>query len=203
MTPTIGMSNYARKHSQPQTGNSYTALSEEQLIALVKLNWESRTPGDGETGLDRKVLVPITQITSTEGKPHFFCQPRMALKEGMPVKAEVVTRQAGEDPYVQTYITPEDAAAWGFQDIPAAKVQIVCYSADTLLENEGERSSDCEWEIVTIVCTEGETETMLPLTMARNFLEKPGGTKSVYSAQQFAEAIYCHSQRGIRVKSPS
>ena len=40
---------------------------------------------------------------------------------------------------------------------------------------------------------------MPPVTMARNMLEKEGGTKSVYTAEEFAEAIYYWSQR-IRIK---
>jgi hypothetical protein len=31
---------------------------------------------------------------------------------------------------------------------------------------------------------------MMPLTMARNLLSKPGGTKATYSAEQLAESIY-------------
>jgi hypothetical protein len=85
---------------------------------------------------------------------------------------------------------------------PARTVDIVCYSAEALMENDGGRSTDCDWEIVTFLCTdEDEQEPMTPLTMARNFLEKPGGTRSVYTSREFAESIWHHaSVRGIRVK---
>jgi hypothetical protein len=36
---------------------------------------------------------------------------------------------------------------------------------------------------------------MNPLTMARNFLEKPGGTFCEYTAREFAEAVYYWSRR--------
>jgi hypothetical protein len=44
---------------------------------------------------------------------------------------------------------------------------------------------------------------MHPLAMARNQLEKPGGTKGEYTAQQYAEAIWFHSQKGIRIREVS
>lgn len=191
--PTIGWSEFARQHSCWQEGNSYTTLSESQVIALVQENWDKREPGDGETGIDRKVLVPVPL-------DEFFCAPRMPLVPGLPIKAEVFQRQEGEDLYVQIFVTWEDAIRFGFKPERAAACKIVCYSAEALLENGGERSTDCEWEIVTILATNGQKEPMTPLTMARNFLEKPGGTKGVYTAEEFAEAIWFWSNQGIRVK---
>jgi hypothetical protein len=42
---------------------------------------------------------------------------------------------------------------------------------------------------------------MNPLAMARNFLEKPGGTKTFYSSKCFAESVYYWScNKGIAVK---
>lgn len=195
---TIGWSNFAKKHSRLGTGNSYTTLSDEQLVELVKKNWDKRKPGAGETTLDRKVLVPIEQTDP----PSFFCPPRIPLQVGMPVKAEVVTRQDGEDPYIQTYVTPEDAKQWGFKETPAFTIDIVLYSAEALLENGGERSTSDEWEIVTILCSDGEQEPMMPLTMARNYLQLAGGTKSDYTAEEFARSIYFHSNKDLRVKEP-
>jgi hypothetical protein len=204
MVLSIGWSDFALKYSRHLTGNSYTILEPAQLVALVQRNWRYRTPGTGEGDrLDRKVLVPIDQLT-LDGKPAFFLPPRVPLKMGMPLRAEVFQRQEGEEPYIQIYVTPEDAIKFGYQPQPAQKVDVVCYHKDALLENGGIRSTDCEWEIITILCSSGEQEPMEPLTMARNFLEKPGGTKGVYTAQEFAEAIWYHSdtKRGVRVKSP-
>lgn len=197
MVPTVGWSDFARTHSAAGTGNSYTTLNEEQVVALVRANWDARKPGNGEVGLDRKVLVPVPAFG-------FFCPPRAKLVPGLPVRAEVFKRQEGEEPYVQTYVTPEDAAKFGaLLETPAKVVEIVCYSAEALLENGGTRNTDCDWEIVTILCSLKNREPMTPLTMARNFLEKTGGTKSTYTAREFANAIWYWSQQGVRVKRPS
>jgi hypothetical protein len=198
MIPSIGMSDFHKSFSRKDCGNSYTTLPDQALIDLVKANWSNRIPGAGELNIDRKVLVNV--CVTKMSPPMFFCPPRVPLQVGMPVKAEIVVRQAGEDPYLQTYISFEDAEKWGFEEVTAQRVDVVCYSADALQENGGERSTDCDWEIVTILCTSGSVEPMEPLTMARNMLEMPGGTSGTYTALEFANAIYFHRGRGLRVK---
>lgn len=196
--PIIGWSDFALRFNRKEEGNSYTTLPNIAVITAVQEAWAKRRPGTGETGLYRKVLVPI------EPTNFFYCPPRAELQMGLPVQAAVFQRQAHEDPTVQTYVRYEDAVKHGVLiETPANRVDIVCYSADALTEN-GETRTDpeYEWEIVTILCSgTEELEPMRPLAMARNFLEKPGGTKSVYTAEQFAEAIWYWSQQGIRVKA--
>ena len=192
----LGWSSFAREHCRPGTGHSYSQLSEACVVQLALKGWATRSPGDGERTLDRKVLVRVPP----EG---FYCPPRARMVEGMPLQAEIVTRQEGEDPYVEVFVSEKVAREHDALVLrPARTVDIVCYSAEALTENDGERSTDCDWEIVTILCTdEDEQGPMTPLTMARNYLEKPGGTRSVYTAREFAEAIWRHStQRGITVK---
>jgi hypothetical protein len=72
---------------------------------------------------------------------------------------------------------------------------VVMYSADTLLENDGTRSGDFDWEVVCLVAGPVEIEPMDPLTMARNMLEKPGGTYCEYSAAEFAASIWFWAAR--------
>lgn len=192
MHPTVTWSNFALKNSLPTSGGSYTRLTNDQVIQLVQTNWHSAVPGAGEFDLNRKILVPVPSYG-------FFCQPRIPLQVGMPLQAEAKVRQDGEDPFVEVYILEGHARALGFEEIPAKHVNIVCYSAAALEENDGHRSSDADWEIVTILATLGD-EHMLPLTMARNYLALPGGTFGNYSAKEFADAIYFHScNKGVRV----
>ena len=74
--------------------------------------------------------------------------------------------------------------------LPCRHASVVLYSSATLLENGGVRSGDFDWEIVAVTAGPWEKEPMMPLTMARNLLSKPGGTKATYSAEQLAESIY-------------
>lgn len=192
MSITIGWSEFATKQHEEGSGNSFFNLSPQRVLDLVIENWDKRTPGTGEGGIDRKVLVPVP--------PEGFFLPVVNLVDGMPVRAEITRRQPHEDPYVDVYVDYLDAKAMGLAAQVAKFTNIVCYSAEALLENNGTRSTDCEWEIVCVLASKSDKEPMMPLTMARNFLEMPGGTKSVYTAQEFAEAIYYHSKRGIKIK---
>lgn len=193
--PTIGWSKFARERHRPGSGNTYTTLEEQYVVQMAELFWDGRQPGHGETGLDRKVVIPVKDAVG-------FFLPTAKLEEDLPLRAHATRRQAGEDLHVEVFLDSEDAKRFKIEPEIAKFVKIVCYSADALLENNGERSTDCDWEIVAILGSKAEQEPMTPLTMARNFLEKPGGTKSEYTAKEFAEAIYYHSQRGIKIKSP-
>lgn len=194
MTPTIGISDFFRNHARKEMGNSYCTLTETELLNLVAANWDKRKPGAGE----RKVLVPLP----IRFPPVLFCPPKVDLVPGLPLLAEVFQRQEGEEPTIQNYVTPDVAEKYGYIEMPASSAEMVVYSASVLSENDGKRSTDCEWELFILLCTQGGSEPMHPLTMARNYLEKAGGTKGEYTATEFAEAIwhYYGGKRGVRVK---
>lgn len=196
--PTIGWTNFARKQHTAASGNSYTDLSEDRVVQLVQENWDRRIPGSGEQTADRKALVPVP----VEG---FHCPPRAKLVDGLPVRAEVVRRQDGEEPYVETFVTLDDARRFNaLEERNPGTVNIVVYSADALTENDGERDTNCDWEIVCVLCEEQGVAPMPPLVMARNFLEEAGGTKTDYTAREFAEAIWYNSTRkGVKVRESS
>lgn len=192
---TIGWSDFAlERHNRKaaiEEGFSYSCLTDEQILNLVRDNLDKAIPGTGEKDLTRKILVPVP--AKDEDGPLFYTSI-VLLKEAIPVSAMVTKRRPEEDPFIQNYITPKQAMSLGLKSEPANFVKIVCYSAEALAENN-ERSGDCDWEIIAIVASPVENEPMPPLTMARNMLEKEGGTKSVYTADEFAEAIYYWSQR--------
>jgi hypothetical protein len=169
-------------------------MSEDQVVELVIENWGNARPGQSENDLSRKVLVNVPP-------KEFYCSPKIPIQLGMNIKSELKVRQEGEDPYISNYIEEEEAFKYGFEEIEAKHVDIVCYHKSALIENNGTRSSDSDWEIVAILATDGKYEPMMPLTMARNYLDKPGGTKTEYSAKDIAESVYYWScNKGISVK---
>lgn len=204
----IGWSDFALSRHKPGTGNSYYKTSDSDVVnaqravqALVAANWKHRIPGDGETDLSRKVLVPVD--------PSGFVCPTIDVKKleefpypsFMIVNAEAEQRQEGEDYFISNYVNHSELVYFDLVDLmdKAEHVKIVLYSAEALTENGGERSTNCDWEIVCIIASPVENEPMEPLAMSRNMLEKPGGTKSDYTAKEFAESIYYWSQK-VRVK---
>ncbi len=111
------------------------------------------------------------------------------IREGLDFHTKATRRQPGEDLYLSTTVFGDPSVT--------SDVGVVLYSKATLLENEGNLTApDNDWEIVALIKL---NEPMHPLTMARNFLEKSGGTKSVYTAEEFAQAIYFWSNK-VRVE---
>jgi hypothetical protein len=149
--------------------------TEDHLVYLVRCNWKNRKPGQGRKDLKQVVVVPIPQN-------QWFSCSWMPIEKAKFITGKVVRRQPFEDPFVAL-------KGRGFT-LDAKVAKVVLYSAATLLEDGGTRSSDADWEIVAILTGPWKNEPMTPLTMARNFLRKPGGTFAPYTAKQFAESIY-------------
>jgi hypothetical protein len=185
----LGVSDFARKFNSPQSGRAYCTKGWEHVVAQVQENWAVRIPGSGEYTTDRKCLVPVD--------PSSFVGSSIPIAEDLVLSSKVERRQDGEDLYIRTTAVAKDHR--GIQkelEIPAPKyVNIVVYSAEALLENGGERSTKDDWEIVTVIASDVPSEPMTPLTMARNYLEEPGGTFTDYTAEEFARAIIYWSKR--------
>ena len=170
--------------------NSFVDYSYAQLIDDVHTNWYLRVPGIGREDLSKVVSVPILNLDSYRKKA--FTESWIPIDDVIPNSfvSNVDKRADGEDSYVSTKaIGPT---------LENKFVNIILYSADTLLENNGDRSGDYDWEVVAIIASPWEKEPMMPLTMARNYLQKTGGTYAPYTAEQFAEAIY-HWSRFVRL----
>ena len=180
--PSLAWSEFARRRHVPGGKHTWYEGSEDQLLDLVRAHWPERRPGAGRDGLDEVVVVAVP--------PGGFHGTTVRVEDGTRLHAALDRRRPDEDPFVR--VTAEGVPE------PARHAGVVLYSAETLLENDGERSSDAEWEVVCLLAGAGPQEPMDPVTMARNFLEKPGGTYAPYTARQFAEAIWFWSRRAAR-----
>lgn len=150
----------------------------EQLEKMVEANRPKAVQGYKEGVF----LVPLP----AEG----FFTSIVKLDEHTMLGAAFKARREGEEPYVEVYAVGEK--------MPAKKVDIVIYSKEVLAEGN-ERSTDADFEIVSINASpfEDRQVPMDPVTMMRNFLERPGGTKGDFSAQEFAESILFWSQHRL------
>jgi hypothetical protein len=129
------------------------------------------------------VLVHMNEMDSKL----FYTYNGFPMFEGMKLSAEYKPRREGEEPRICVRILESK--------IQCKFVDIILYRWDVLEENK-ERSSNSIWEIVSINGKQSnELEPMAPLTMARNFLHLPGGTKGEFSAEDFANAIVYWSKR--------
>jgi hypothetical protein len=182
---TFGINKFAAdRHFSQGLGFSFTTLSHQELCEEIAKNWDKRQPGMGETTLDRKVVVPISS-RSVYGV-------YTTIKPDMEISAKVEQRQAGEDYFIECKVANPPIQQNKVND---AFAKVVLYSRAALMENGGTCSTDADWEVVCLISSDVKNEPMQPLAMARNMLEKVGGTLSTYTAQEFAEAIYYWSQR--------
>jgi len=176
MIPSIAWSDFALKHDRKKF-NGVPRL----LLELVLENWKHRKPGIGRKDLTEVIVVPMKKINL-----YLFSNNWTSIETTTRITGKVVRRQPHEDPYV--------ALKGRGKPLPTRCAKVVLYSAETLTKNDGERSTNADWEIIAIMTGPWISEPMNPLTMARNYLCKPGGTFAPYPAYQFADAIYFWSQ---------
>ncbi len=182
----LGWSDFAAKRHLPGGKHTWFEGTADQLLERVCNGWSGRQPGAGRNNLEQVVVVPVD--------PDGFVANTVLVNEDTILHAHLDRRQHGEDAFIR--VTAE-----GQREKPTF-ASVVMYSAETLTENDGTRSGDYDWEVVCLLAGASENEPMDPLTMARNMLEKPGGTYAPYTAEEFAHSIYYWSCRStVHVKS--
>lgn len=122
-------------------------------------------------------------VTGSHSLTDQFICPFVKINENTILVSSVVTRQIGEEAYIQT------RAKTG-TTLQAGRVEYILYRHNVLAEND-EQSTDAEWELISIhAIPEGVDKLpMGPVTMMRNQLKLTGGTKAHYSPEEWAEAV--------------
>ena len=113
---------------------------------------------------------------------HFICT-FTKITEKTTLEAKVVRRRLEEEPYIQM-------RALNGTPLKTGSVDLILYHHDVLKEtNEG--STDAEWELISFQSLpEGiDDMPMGPVTMMRNQLQLPGGTKAYYESEKWAESV--------------
>ena len=142
----------------------------QELRHLVNAFFDVAKPGYR----DGVVLVAVP--------PSKFFSSVVPLRDDITLWSRFKARRAGEASHLET-------VALRGRKVPAEYVEIVLYRADVLAEGD-ERSTDAEWEIVSINASPTlEPVPMPPYTMARNQLCLKGGTKGQYSPAEWAESV--------------
>lgn len=175
----LGWSDFAAGRHVPHGKHTWFEGTAEALLARVRSGWTARRPGAGRADLTQVVLVPVD--------PAGFVSSTVSVNADTVLHAVYDRRQAQEEGFVRVTADGERE--------PAVHASVVMYSAETLQENDGQRSGDFDWEVVCLIAGVVAEEPMDPLTMARNMLEKPGGTYCAYTAEQYAESIWYWAAR--------
>ena len=161
------------KRQTPESGYSHFEGTWADLEDMVEFHM-TYNPGAITPGYrDGVVLLELP--------PSYFQSAIVDLTEDTQLNANYAPRRLGEDPFIRVSAKSKKQEA--------KHASVVLYRHDVLEENN-ERETNAEWEIVAIKArvTE-EEEPMDPYTMARNFLHLKGGTKGDFTAEQFAKSI--------------
>ena len=160
------------KRQTKESGYSHYIYSWEELEDYVSSRMDN--PLNYHQGYRDGVMI-------VDMVPYAFRSSVIELDKKSKLHSKYDARRSGENSYIQTAVKGKKQKA--------KFASVVLYRHDVLAENN-ERETDAEWEIVAIKArVSDEEDLMCPVTMARNFLEMPGGTKGNFSAEDFAKSI--------------
>ncbi len=174
--PAVAVNDFVRRQVKG-SGKTYA----EELTFEQIADHAAKQLGAGYYRQGYRRGVVLVQV-SPELTGKFHC-PFVKIDETTQLTARTVSRREGEEPYIQI-------RALKGTPLPAGKVELVLYSHSVLAEND-EHTTNADWELISInaVPVGVEMLPMGPVTMMRNQLELPGGTKAEYSTDEWAEAV--------------
>ena len=113
---------------------------------------------------------------------HFIC-PLVKITGITKLKAAVIKRRPGEEPYIQI-------RALNGHPLKTGSVDLIIYHHDVLLETN-EESTDADFELISFHAIPEEIDNMPmgPVTMMRNQLQLTGGTKAFYESEKWAQSV--------------
>lgn len=171
----LAISSFVRRQTA-DSEFSFFSGTDEQLISLVQENWHKRIPGQGAANVWQ---VPVS--------PADFYSSLIVLKEGDTLAGRYVSRVPGELPRKSTWAVGQKA--------PAKTVWIIVYSAEVLAKDNN-RSSDADWEIISINATGFEHDGPMPMSvgtlLANHFHEhgsNDGGTSTGLSDSELVAKL--------------
>lgn len=171
---TIGINSFVRRQTKESSYSYYKGDMEDLEILAQAHFFNGKVTQKDEEGNARVVVVPVPADN--------FFSSTIQVKQDTNIVSVLYKRREEEEAYIKNSVEKPEK-------FPAKYVELILYSKDALQENS-ENSTYCDYEIVSINASLGDEEPMHPITMARNFLEKTGGTKAVYTAEEFANAIW-------------
>lgn len=169
----IKSGDFVKGFSTKEGIQSYYDGSWEDLEALTKKHFNNNEPGTGSVDGD-VLLVNVPTKDFYSSIVDITPENRKSVKEIDYVRVE------GEEPVKMTIVE-------GAKKQPARFVQIVVYRADVLAQ-DNDRSTDAEWEIVSVNAQLDKVTPMHPTTMKRNNDHSEGGTYREYSDKEWSDA---------------
>jgi len=164
------------KRQKPNSGKTYTTLSFDELVLYAEKEILNKSYVNGYR--DGVIIIKVKKELLK-----FFKCPFVKIDDKTKLKADVSRRRPDEGHYIQI-------KALNGTELNAENVELILYRQDVLKET-GENTTDATWELISFhAIPEGvEKMPMGPVTMMRNQLQLIGGTKGIYSSEEWAESI--------------
>ncbi|MBI44681.1 MAG: hypothetical protein CMG66_00775 [Candidatus Marinimicrobia bacterium] len=171
----VGVGNFIKRQIEG-SGKTYSTLTFKKIAEHAEkklLNKEFRRgyrEGVILISVDRKLLK------------RFIC-PIIKINENTRFESIPKKRRHNEELYIST-------KALNGTPLEIGGVDLILYRYD-VLEETNERETNKYWELIAFHAIPKEIKElpMGPVTMMRNQLELPGGTKGKYSSKQWAEGV--------------
>ena len=174
---TVGISEFVKEQSKK---NGKTQASDKLLNQITQYATDKLNNNQFKEGYRDGVI--IIEIKNPEICEKFKC-PIVKINNNTKLICNVTKRRENEENYLQIRALNGDILKTG-------KIELILYRKDVLKETN-ENSTNDKWELISFhAVPEGiDYLPMGPITMMRNQLQLPGGTKGNYSSKQWAESV--------------
>ena len=171
----VGINSFVERQTKT-SGKTYSTLTFTDIAShaerqLLKSNFKKGYR-------DGVILIPV----SLELITNFVC-PIVKITSNTRMESIVKQRRENEDLYIST-------KALNGTPLKIGAVDLILYRYDVLQETD-ECETNNEWELIAFhAIPQGiKNLPMGPITMMRNQLQLPGGTKAYYKSEEWANSI--------------
>lgn len=171
----VGINTFVRRQIKA-SGKTYSKLSFTEIAKHAQKRLEDGIYKKGYR--DGVILIPVDKSLVKK----FIC-PIVKINSNTKIKSTIKRRRVNEKLYIST-------KAMNGQPLEIGDVDLILYRHDVLNEtNECETKN--EWELIAFIGIPKVLKElpMGPVTMMRNQLELPGGTKALYTSEEWANSV--------------
>jgi len=171
----VGLNSFVKRQIKG-SGKTYSTLTFEEILVHVE---DQLAKGIYKKGYrDGVILIPVANHFINK----FIC-PIVKIDSNTKIESIVKKRRKNEELYIST-------KALNGKPLKIVAIDLILYRHDVLNEtNESETNK--EWELIAFQAIPENIKNlpMGPVTMMRNQLELPGGTKATYDSKKWAESV--------------
>ena len=171
----VGINSFVKRQIKG-SGKTYSILSFEEIRHHAEVQLAKGQFSKGYR--DGVILVKVNKKLTTS-----FISPMIKINMNTKFETKPKKRRDNENIYLST-------KALNGKPLVLGSVDLILYRNDVLKETN-EDETNCEWELIAFYgipkCL--SERPMGPVTMMRNQLCLPGGTKGEYSSEEWADSV--------------